>query len=121
VVEAVRALTWGEGADAALECAGRPETLRMALKSVRPGGFVAAVGENREVTLHIGEDLIRPDLTLFGSWYYHFCEYPALLQAYRQGLQAERLVTHRFPLEEAPEAYHRFAAGETAKTVLLYP
>lgn len=117
-LEALRELTGGEGADACLECAGRPETLRLALQGVRKGGTVVAVGENREVALHIGEDLIRSDITLMGSWYYHRREYPLMLSLYRQGLAAEGLITHRFPLEEAQEAFRCFAAGETGKVVL---
>ena len=41
-----------------------------------------------------------------------------MLAHYRAGLAIERLITHRFPLEEAAEAYHLMAAGQTGKVLL---
>jgi threonine dehydrogenase-like Zn-dependent dehydrogenase len=43
-VKAVRELTNGIGADAALECVGTDESVVQALKSARPGGMVGWVG-----------------------------------------------------------------------------
>jgi propanol-preferring alcohol dehydrogenase len=105
-------------ADAVVEATGRPEGLALALRLAGKGGTVACCGENRDVTLHVGRDLIRRDLTLFGGWYYHYREYPEMLALYRRGLRVEKLISHRFPLERAAEAFAEFAAGRTAKAVL---
>jgi threonine dehydrogenase-like Zn-dependent dehydrogenase len=37
---------------------------------------------------------------------------------YRRGLDLTQLITHRYSLEDAPEAYERFAAGRSGKVVL---
>lgn len=117
-VPALQELTAGRMADAVIEATGRPEGLALALRLVGKGGTVACCGENREVTLHIGRDLIRRDITLFGGWFYHFHEYPAMLELRRRGLAVEKLISHRFPLEQAAEAFTEFAEGRTAKAVL---
>jgi propanol-preferring alcohol dehydrogenase len=115
---ALRELTSGRMADAVVEATGRPEGFALALRLVGKGGTVACCGENREVTLHVGRDLIRRDITLFGGWFYHYREYPEMLELRRRGLRVEKLVSHRFPLERAAEAFTEFAAGRTAKAVL---
>ena len=81
-------------------------------------GTIACNGENAEVSLHVGTDLIRRDITLFGSWFYHICEYPEMLDLVRRGLAVEKLITARYPLTEAQAAYAAFVRGETAKVIL---
>jgi len=118
VLEAVRELTQGLMADKVVEATGKPEPLALALQCVTKGGVVAAVGENREVTLHIGRDLIRPDVTLLGSWFYHYAEYPAMVRLYRRGLAVDALITDHFPLRQAQAAFDKFAQGRTGKVIL---
>jgi threonine dehydrogenase-like Zn-dependent dehydrogenase len=117
--EAVRDLTVGLMADVVIEATGKPDPFALAFRLVGKGGTVVAAGENREVTIHVGRDLIRKDVTVVGNWYYHFCEYPEMLALYRRGLPVARLITHRFPLAEAETAFREFAAGRTGKVVLL--
>ena len=117
-VEALRAITAGRMADAVIEASGRPEGFALALRLVGKGGTIACCGENRDVTLHVGRDLIRRDITLFGGWFYHYRDYPRMLELRRRGLPVERLISHRFGLEQAGEAFAQFAAGQTAKVVL---
>lgn len=119
VVEAIRALTGRRGAEICLECAGRPETAALALQAVATAGRVMCLGEQPRIELSPSADLIRRDITLMGSWYYHFREYPEMLALYRRGLDVGRLITHQFPRAQAAEAYRLFAAGETGKVVLV--
>jgi threonine dehydrogenase-like Zn-dependent dehydrogenase len=41
-----------------------------------------------------------------------------MLDLRRRGLAVERLISHRFPLEQAAGAFTEFAASRTAKVVL---
>lgn len=118
---ALAELTAGRLAEAVIEATGRPEGFALALRLVGKGGTVACCGENREVTLNVGEDLIRRDVTVFGSWFYHFREYPEMLDLARRGLQVGKLVTHTWPLAEAATAYREFAAGRVGKPALHPP
>ncbi|MDH7568749.1 MAG: zinc-binding dehydrogenase [Armatimonadota bacterium] len=117
-LEAVADATQGRLADAVVEATGRPEGSALALKLVGKGGTVACNGENAEVSLHVGRDLIRRDITLFGSWFYHYREFPEMLELLRRGLRADQLITARYPLADAANAFAAFAAGTTAKVVL---
>lgn len=116
----VRGLTGGAGADAAIEAAGVPATARLCFASVRKGGTVIFNGEQPALELSPSEDFIRRDITATGSWFYHFREYPEMLAQARAGLPVASLVTHRFPLAEAAEAYRAMQSGLSGKVLLTY-
>lgn len=116
----VRALTGGKGADACIEAAGVPATVRACFASVRRGGIVVFNGEQPALELSPSDDFIRRDITAFGSWFYHFNEYPAMLALAREGLPVASLITHRFPIEQGAEAFRVMDAGISGKVALLY-
>ena len=115
----IQALTGGRGADVCIEAAGSPETARLCFASVRKGGRVVFNGEQPSLELSPSEDFIRRDITALGSWFYHFHEYAAMLDLYRNGLPIASLVTHRFPLDEASAAYQAMQ-GKSGKVLLEY-
>jgi len=117
-LEAVRTITNGLLADKCIEAVGRPETLALALKAVGKAGAVMAVGEQGEVKISPASDLIRRDITLMGSWFYHIAEYPAMVDLFHRGLNVAGLITHHFPLASAQEAYTQFTSGVTGKVML---
>ncbi|MDQ2731612.1 MAG: zinc-binding dehydrogenase [Armatimonadota bacterium] len=119
VPASVRAMTGGRGADVCIEAAGVPTTAKQCFSSVRTGGCVVFNGEQPAVELSPSEDFIRRDITAVGSWFYHFSEYPAMLELFRQGLPVSSLITHRFPLERAAEAY-RMMEGKSGKVLIEY-
>ncbi|MBN1138079.1 MAG: alcohol dehydrogenase catalytic domain-containing protein [Anaerolineae bacterium] len=120
VVARVRALTAGAGPDVCIEAAGRPETALACFEAVRTAGTVVFNGEQGALPLSPSAQFIRRDLTAVGSWFYHFSEIDAMLAWYRRGLPVTDLISHRYPLAEAAAAYERFAAGQSAKVVLVY-
>src|SRR5690606_3873823 len=111
-------LTGGNGADVCIEAAGRPQTLKQCFAAVRTGGQVLINGEQPGVELSPSRDFIRRDITATGSWFYHFSEFPEMLGLYRQGLDVAKLITHRFQLSQADEAFRAFDAGLTGKVLL---
>jgi alcohol dehydrogenase len=112
---AIRALTAdGRGVDTAIEAVGVPSTFELCTKLVRPGGRVANAGvHGKPVTLHL-EDLWIKDVTIT-TGLVDTSSTPMLLGL----LAADRLpvgdlITHRFTLDEMPEAYEVFSdAGRT--------
>lgn len=114
----VRVHTGGRLAHAAIEASGTTVGIALCLAVVAPGRAVALCGEAHAVTLDVSRDLIRPDRTIFGSWYYHYAEYGGMVAAWRAGLALETLITHRFAFAEAPSALAAFAGGGTGKVVL---
>lgn len=115
----VRQLTGGRGADVCIEAAGVPTTAKQCFAAVRKAGIVIFNGEQPAVELSPSEDFIRRDITAIGSWFYHFSEFAAMLDLFRRGLPVASLITHRFPLEEAAEAF-RAMEGKSGKVLLEY-
>ncbi|NLV74082.1 MAG: zinc-binding dehydrogenase [Chloroflexi bacterium] len=116
----LRELTDGAGPDVCIEAAGKPITFKQALQAVRTGGVVAVNGEQGPLSLSPSEDLIRRDITVFGSWFCFTSEFSEMLALYRQGFPADRLITHRYPIAQAAEAYAAFDAQATGKVLLSF-
>lgn len=110
--------TAGRGPDVVIDCAGRPETESLALDAVRVKGKVGFIGENGELTINPSRQIIHKELTVVGSWYFTSADYFEILGLYRQGYRVEQLITHRFPLAQAGEAYRVFAGGQSGKVLL---
>ena len=117
-LEAVREITGGMLADKCIEAVGSVETVKLALKLAGKGGTVMAVGEHGDVPISPSRDLIRGDITLMGSWFYYYSDYPGMLDLYRRGLPIGRMITDHFPLLEAQAAFHKFANGQAGKVML---
>ena len=116
----VREITRGQGADVCIEAAGVPATAKQCFASARIAGTVVFNGEQKSIELSPSEDFIRRDITAIGSWFYHYSEYPAILALFRQGLPVDALITHRFPIEQASDAYAAMQGGYSGKVLLEY-
>ena len=121
-VAALRDLTHGAGVDAALDCTGHPEARRAAARATRTWGRVGLVGEGGQVTFDVSPDLLRRQLTLHASW-----TFSTLIQeecarfVVDRRVPLGRLLTHRFRLEQAAEAYRLFDTQTTGKGVFVFP
>lgn len=116
----IRDLTDGEGAGVCIEAAGSPITAHLCFDSCRTAGLVVFNGEQPLVELSPSEDFIRRDITAVGSWYYHFHEYTEMLGLFRSGLPIAELITHRFPADDAAEAFRIMDHGLSGKIMLQY-
>ena len=124
VPAALRSLTEGRGADAAIDSAGAPGVLAAAYTAVRRGGTVVAVGlppEGSSAELPAA-DLAREEKIITGS-FYGSCspqvDMPKVLDLYMDGLlPLDRLVSRAYPLEEINEAFAAMNAGEVARAVI---
>jgi L-iditol 2-dehydrogenase len=109
VVEAVRAASEGRGADAVILAAAGNALIRTAMDAARPGGRVLLFAQTQH-----GEATIDPaavcvdEKTLLGSYSASVDIQDEGLRivfdGYAQGYDLTRLVSHRFPLEEAVSA-----------------
>ena len=116
----------GGGADYAFEALGRSQTIRQAYDAVRPGGMAVVVGmapEDDEVAVN-ALSLPRNEKILMGSYYGSarpWIDLPRLVNLYlAKRLHVDELVTRSYPLEQINEAYDALAAGEVARSVLLF-
>jgi len=120
-VEAIKGLTHGEGADATLDCTGIPEPRVNTIRSARIYGRACFVGEGGDTTFHVSRDIIHKQLTIHGSWTMStvgLAEVANYVVDHKVPLK--KIITHRFPLEQAPEAYKVFEAGQTGKVVITW-
>jgi len=119
VLTAVRDLTHGDGADLAFETSGSAAGQNGAVDCLRLGGKAVFVGFGvQDKTLNPSQFIGR-QLTLMGSFVMPVYMYYDLAQfVLDHDLPLDRMVTHRFPLEQAPEAFALFDRGATGKVVL---
>ncbi len=117
--KAIIDLTHGAGVDIALDCSPTQETLTAALECVREFGKVGFVGEKGDSVIHPSNHFIRKEITAVGSWYYNPSDYYEILDLHWRGLKVDDLVTHRFPLREADQAFATFASGESGKVLIV--
>ncbi len=120
VVQAIRDLTHGEGAQKSLDCSSNSEARRAAVQAVRVWGTACFVGETGDVTFDVSNDLLRRQVTLVGSWTFSkngqadCAEFVA-----DRGIDVDSLFTHEFTLNQADEAYKLFDTQTTGKGVFL--
>jgi threonine dehydrogenase-like Zn-dependent dehydrogenase len=118
VTDAVAALSNGRRADIGIECAGRADSLTVVLDNAAKRGRVCLVGENRQATIRPSDHFLRRDLTMVGSTFLSLADYDEVLDVLRR-TPAREVITHHFPLAEAPQAFAAFKGGDTGKVILL--
>ncbi|MDA0745250.1 MAG: alcohol dehydrogenase catalytic domain-containing protein [bacterium] len=117
-VEVVKDLTGGRGASGVVECSGSGVARRQAPAVAGLHATVVYVGAGaKEITMN-PLDVMRKELTIRGNAVYSmgaYFEAVRFLQA--NSIQMDDLVTHRFQIDEAVEAFRVFDGGETGKAV----
>src|SRR5713226_4731479 len=115
-VAAIKQFTHGEGAETTMDCTGNPEARVAAVRSAATWGRVAFVGEGNTTTFDISQDMIRRQLTIHASWTFS-CAGQAECARFvaDRRIPLDRLLTHRFTLEQADEAYRLFDTQTTGK------
>ncbi len=125
-VEAVKALTGGNGADVCIEAVGNPEVLRQAFFARDLAGTVVQVGvPNPQMQF---PDI--PMIEFFGrggalkpSWYGDCLpsrDFPMLIDLYLQGrFDLDRFVSETIALDDVEDAFHRMERGEVLRSVVV--
>jgi propanol-preferring alcohol dehydrogenase len=120
-VEVIREATSGRGVDAAIDCSGAPPAQNAALDVAAKLGAVAFVGESRKTEINPSDQIIRKLLTVTGGWYFPSSEWDEIVRlVVDRQIPVEELVTHRFPITDAPEAFRAFDQRETEKAVFTW-
>jgi threonine dehydrogenase-like Zn-dependent dehydrogenase len=112
----------GLGAAAVFDCTGRPAALAEGVRLAAVGGAYLMVGIATpvgETAIRLYEDVARKNLHVQGVWVSdtsHLYRAVALVASGR--FPFERMVTHRFPLEEAGAALEAVESRRAVKAVL---
>lgn len=120
-VAAVRELTDGLGAEAALDCVGAGATREAAVRAVRPGGRAVFVGLHEASFTFTANDLVRSEVQICGSFCYtrrSFARAVALLAA--GAVRPDPSWFEERPLAAGPEAFADLIdrPSQVAKVVL---
>ncbi len=90
--------------DVLFECSGVAAALSGAIPALRPGGTIVQLGLGGDMTLPV-QAMTAKELALKGSFRFHH-EFPlAVDMMRRKRLIVAPLITHRFPLEDAVQAF----------------
>jgi L-gulonate 5-dehydrogenase len=120
-VVAARAWAGGDGPDLVVDCTGVPAAIRSGVDMLAPAGRVVIVGiAHTEVGLPVNVFTER-EIDVLGASVCDADDFAeAVVVAGRHADHVRRLVTHRRPLEEAPEAIAHAMAhpGEVLKLVI---
>jgi S-(hydroxymethyl)mycothiol dehydrogenase len=125
VVERVRELTGGHGADVVVEAVGRPETYEQAFYARDLAGRVVLVGvptPDMKIELPLLEVFGRGG-SLKSSWYGDCLpsrDFPMLIDLYRQGrFDLDAFVTETIGLGDVEAAFDKMHTGEVLRSVVV--
>jgi S-(hydroxymethyl)mycothiol dehydrogenase len=125
-VEAIRALTGGNGVNVAIEAVGSPITYEQAFYARDHAGTLVQVGVPSP-----GMKIELPLIELFGrggslksSWYGDCLpsrDFPVYIDLYMQGrLDLDRFVSETIPLDGVEDAFHKMERGEVLRSVVVF-
>jgi len=123
--KALKKLTGG-GPDYAFECVGNGELAAAAYRAIRRGGLAVVVGVAKPGDSTSVRTMTLPfeEKTLTGS-YFGSCvprvDFPRMLDLYTGGrLMLDELITRRYPVGEAPQAFADLESGRNARGVIVF-
>src|SRR4051812_21639033 len=123
--KALKKMTGG-GPDYAFECVGSGELAATAYKAIRRGGLAVVVGVAKPSDSTSIRTMTLPfeEKTITGS-YFGSCvprvDFPRMLALYLKGeLKLEELVTKRYKVAEAAQAFADLESGRNARGVILF-
>jgi L-iditol 2-dehydrogenase len=123
LVQAIRDETEGRGADVVVETVGQPGVVRVGLEMLRRGGTYLETGnfaDTGEVPLNIHRHIAAKNVLIYGNTNHpHDGYYAAMDMMWRHHSQFpfEKLITHRFGLDQAAEALKKSFEDDALKVV----
>jgi S-(hydroxymethyl)glutathione dehydrogenase/alcohol dehydrogenase len=123
--KALKKMTGG-GPDYAFECVGSGELAAAAYRAIRRGGLAVVVGVAKPSDTTVVRTMTLPfeEKTLTGS-YFGSCvpriDFPRMLALYMGGqLKLDELITRRYSIDEAPQAFADLESGRNARGVIVF-
>ena len=108
------------GVTATLETSGNHTARQQVLECLRPFGRCCYVGIGGPAEIDFNRDVIFKVVTIFGSWTFSKSE---LIEIERFFVDTKaplnKLITHRYSLDQAVEAFKEFDGATTGKCVIV--
>ena len=126
LAEAVKDSFGGYFADFAFQCTGSPVAHANIYKFIRNGGGLCELGffiNGGDATINPHFDICSKEITTVGSWVYTLRDYVTtfdfLKRAKAIGLPLEKLITHKYPLDQINEALETNLKMEGLKIAIV--
>jgi L-iditol 2-dehydrogenase len=121
VVEAMRALTDGEGADVVIDAVGAAATKQQSILATRPGGAAVWIGLHDNPVSFNSYDVTLPEKQVLGSYAATMDEMHTALDLMATGKVDPLPWVQRFPIERGVEAFRRMLTpqGDDVKAVIV--
>ncbi len=120
-VQQVMDLTNGKGVEKSVDCSGNDQARQNCIRATRKWGRIVFIGEGGTCSFNPSPDIIHDQKTIYGSWVTNIWRMEELVERIeRWGIHPEKLVTHRFPLGQASEAYNLMNQGRCGKVAVVF-
>ena len=120
-VSQIRKLTGGWGVERAVDCSANDAARATAIRATRKWGRIVFLGEGGRVEFNPSPDIIHDQKTIYGSWVTSTWLMEELVERLvAWNLHPADLVTHRFPLDRAGDAYALMASGKCGKVAVCF-
>jgi len=113
---------WTGAADIVVECVGRKESMELAVRTAGKGAQVLLFGvASPDTDMAVSPFAVfSKELRIMGSFINPATHEDAIALITRRAVELEPLVSHRFALEQLPEAMADFPRMQVAKGVVVY-
>jgi threonine dehydrogenase-like Zn-dependent dehydrogenase len=120
-VKQVKILTGGEGVERSVDCSANDKARLTCIQAARKWGKIVFLGEGGTCSFQPSSDMIHDQKTIYGSWVTNIWRMEELVERLvRWNLHPDKLITHRFPLSKADQAYALMASGKCGKVAVVF-
>lgn len=120
-LDKIKELTGGHGTEKSVDCSGNTYGRQLAIRAARKWGKIVFIGEGGTVEFNPSPDIIHEQKTIYGSWVTNIWRMEELVERLvRWNIHPEELVTNRFTLDHAQEAYQLMAGGKCGKVAIVF-
>ncbi len=111
----------GAGFERVVECSAHTLGRQLGIRATRKWGKMVMIGEGGTMEMNPSPDMIHDQKTLYGSWVTSIWKMEEVVERIvRWGIHPEDLVTDRFTLDQASEAYELMADGKCGKVAIVF-
>ncbi|MDC7227648.1 MAG: zinc-binding dehydrogenase [Spirochaetales bacterium] len=120
-VNQVRDLTGGMGCERSIDCSANDKARLTCIQAARKWGKICFIGEGGTSSFQPSPDIIHDQKTIYGSWVTSIWRMEELVERIvRWDIHPEDLVTHRFTLDNAADAYTLMESGKCGKVAVVF-
>jgi threonine dehydrogenase-like Zn-dependent dehydrogenase len=120
-VDEIKRLTGGNGVEKSIDCSANEKARLTCIQATRKWGKICFIGEGGTVFFKPSEDIIHDQKTIYGSWVTNLWRMEELVERLvRWNIHPDKLITHRFKLDEVEKAYELMESGKCGKVAICF-